>query len=271
MLPFHILHLGCLGWCSNAFMPERKHSQTLFRFPRCAKPLNIFHKAVVWGTVKASHYRPKGTKWQLALCYPSEKSDVKVNLWVTTGAGIEIGQRGLSVSVSASQILARHHLHCGSALTLWIFHDVHLTPCPERYFKVFCFPDRKPGVRECHRGVKSVCGPQAKDRIYDAALDDIKWIFSSVIEERLSCPLLKKHWASHSLLLLLERSVSVLLSIKTWFQYATGESCVLTKCDQFAASISVKPQWLSRGESGGLAVLNTAFSILHCPLALASP
>ncbi|TNN61937.1 CXXC-type zinc finger protein 4 [Liparis tanakae] len=30
-----------------------------------------------------------------------------------------------------------------------------------------------PGVRECHRGVKSACGPQAEDRIYDAPVDDI--------------------------------------------------------------------------------------------------
>lgn len=82
----------------------------------------------------------------------------------------EIGQRGLNLSDSASQILAcRHHLHCGSALRLWIFHGPHLTPCPERYFNFFPpSSDRNPGVRVCHGSVKSVCGLEAKDRIYDA-------------------------------------------------------------------------------------------------------
>lgn len=82
----------------------------------------------------------------------------------------EIGQRGLNLSDSASQILACcHHLHCGSALRLWIFHGQHLTPCPERYFSFFfSAPHRNPGVRVCHGSVKSVSGLEAKDRIYDA-------------------------------------------------------------------------------------------------------
>lgn len=85
----------------------------------------------------------------------------------------ETGQCGLSTSISASQILAGCHLvFCGSGLRLWIFHDEHLTPCPERY-SFFFFSLRCPEVQVCHRGVKSPCGPQAMDRIYNAT---IRWI-----------------------------------------------------------------------------------------------
>lgn len=118
----------------------------------------------------------------------------------------EIGQCGLSISVSASQIRACCHLlYCGSALRLWIFHAEHLTPCPERYFKFF-FPVRNPGVRECHRGVKSVSSPQAKDRIYDALADDIRWIFFFTAEP-LCPPWLINHWAVDGFVSLLKRSV----------------------------------------------------------------
>lgn len=176
-----------------------------------------------------------------------------------------IGQRGLSVSASASQILACcHHLYCGSALRLWIFHGKHLTPCPERYFKVF-FSDRNPGVRECHGGVKSVCGPQAKDRIYDAPVDDIRWIFSFLSGEPLCPPRLINHWAVLSLLSLLKRSVlsAAFCWVEKWFQSAQSASCVLTNCDRFSRLISVELEWLSKGRVGGSAwissVINAAF------------
>lgn len=161
----------------------------------------------------------------------------------------EIGQRVLSVSVSASQILACcHHLYCGSALRLWIFHGKHLTPCPERYFKVF-FSDRNPGVRECHRGVKSVCGPEAEDRIYDALVDDIRWIFSFLTWELLCPPRLINLWVVLTLLSHLKRSV---LSVafcwgEKWFQSTQSQSCVLTNCDRSLHLISVELGWLSRG------------------------
>lgn len=168
----------------------------------------------------------------------------------------EIGQRGLSVSVSASQILACcHHLYCGSALRLWIFHGKHLTPCPERYFKVF-FSDRNPGVRECHRGVKSVCGPEAKDRIYDAPVDDIRWIFSFLTGELLCPPRLINLWAALSLLSLLKRSVLsvAFCCVEKWFQSSHSAIYVLTNCDLFPRLISVELEWLSRGSLLGLAL-----------------
>lgn len=89
----------------------------------------------------------------------------------------ESGQCGLNTSISASQILAGcHPVFCGSGLRLWIFHDEHLTPCPGRYS--FFFSPRFPKDQVCHRGVKSLCGPEAQDRINTAT---IMWInyFSS--------------------------------------------------------------------------------------------
>lgn len=65
---------------------------------------------------------------------------------------------------------------------LWLCSQIMNISCrasdtvPRKIFQVF-FPVRNPGVRECHRGVKSVSSPQAKDRIYDALADDIRWIF----------------------------------------------------------------------------------------------
>lgn len=137
-----------------------------------------------------------------------------------------------------------------------------------RFFWGF-FSDRNPGVSECHRGVKSVCGPEAKYRIYDALVDDIRWIFSFLTGELLCPPWLINLWAVLSLLSLLKRSV---LSVafcwgEKWFQSTQSESCVLTNCDWFPHLISVELGWLSRGESAWISsVLNTAFSILHCPL-----
>lgn len=153
---------------------------------------------------------------------------------------------------SASQILACcHHLYCGYALRLWIFHGEHLTPCPERYFKVFFFSDRNPGVRECHRGVKSVCGPEAKDRIYDAVVDVIRWIFSFQTGELLCPPPLINLWAALGVLSLLKRSVLsvAFIWVEKWFQSTQRASCVLTNCDRFLCLISAEREWQS---SGGL-------------------
>lgn len=48
------------------------------------------------------------------------------------------GQRGfqhLRFCKSNPRVLHPPPLYCGSGLLLWIFHDEHLKPCPERYFK----------------------------------------------------------------------------------------------------------------------------------------
>lgn len=58
---------------------------------------------------------------------------------------------------------------------------------PRKIFQGF-FSDRNPGVRECHGGVKSLCGPEAEDGIYDAAVDVIRWIFSSSAGGAGFCP-----------------------------------------------------------------------------------
>lgn len=131
-----------------------------------------------------SHPWVKRLKWRTALFFHGQVTSKSICEWQLMG---EIGQRGLSVSASASQIPARRRLYCGFALAWWIFHGERLTPCPERYFKGF-FSDRNPGVRECHGGVKSVCGLEAEDRIYDAVVDVIRWIFSSSTGGACFCP-----------------------------------------------------------------------------------
>lgn len=60
---------------------------------------------------------------------------------------------------------------------------------PRKIFQgLFFFSDRNLGVRRCHEGVKSVCGPEAEDGIYDAAVDVIRWIFSSSTGGACFCP-----------------------------------------------------------------------------------
>lgn len=181
-----------------------------------------------------SHPRVKRLKWRTALFFRGQVTSESICGWQLMG---EIGQCGLSVADSASQILARHRLYCGYALAWWIFHGERLTPCPERYFKGF-FSDRNPGVRECHGGVKSVCGPEAEDGIYDAAVDVIRWIFSSSTGGACFCPSppLINLWAALS-------ATSPPSQIRFRlrgahlrsddFNLRQGASCVLTKCERF--------------------------------------
>lgn len=64
---------------------------------------------------------------------------------------------------------------------------------PRKTFQLFFPPpDRNPEVRVCHGSVKSVCGLEAKDRIYDARVDDIRWIFSFLTEALLPPPLINR-------------------------------------------------------------------------------
>lgn len=209
----------------------------------------------------------------MAVCHSSKKTDVKVNLWVTTGdrRNRSTWFKRLSFCKSNPHMLPPPLLWlCSQIMNIsWQASDT----MPRKIFQGFFFSDRNPGVRECHRGVKSVCGPQAKDRIYDAPVDDIRWIFSFLSGEPLCPPQLINHWAVHSLLSLLKRSVlSVAFCwVEKWFQSAQSASCVLTNCDRFLRLISVELEWLSRGESAWISsVLNAAFSILHCPLAFSS-
>lgn len=142
---------------------------------------------------------------------------------------------------------------------------------PRKFF--FFFPDRNPGVRECHRGVKLVCGPKANDGIYDAPVDDIRWIFSFLTRELLCPPWLINRWCVLSLLLAVKRSA---LSVEfCWveecFQSTQSLCCVLTNCDWFLCLISEDLKWLSRGESAWISfVLDIAISIFHCPLTFSS-
>lgn len=181
----------------------------------------------------------------------------------------EIGQRGLNLSDSASQILAcRHHLHCDSALRLWIFHGQHLTPCPERYFN--SPPLEETLGLECvtEAWSQSVASRQ-RIGFMMSGVDDIRWTFSFLTQELLPPPLIN-HWTVLSLLSLLKRSaLSVTFYwVEKWFQSTQGGSRVLTNCGHFPRLNSVALEWLSRGESVGIScILNTAFSIFHCPLA----
>lgn len=97
----------------------------------------------------------------------------------------EVGQRGLSVSVFL-QVKSSHV----ATFLLWLspyeYFMASIWHHAQKDISCFFFPDRNPGVRVCHRGVKSVCVPQAKDGIYDAPLDDIRWIFSFLSGEPLS-------------------------------------------------------------------------------------
>lgn len=212
----------------------------------------------------------------MAMRRSAEKTDVKVNLWVTTGDGRNRSTRFKRLSFCKSNLRMLPPpllLYCGSALRLWIFHGKHLTPCPERYFKVFFFSDRNPGVRECHRGVKSVCGPQAKDRIYDAPVDDIRWIFSFLSGEPPLSSATDKPLSCSQFVVTPQKICFVcgILLSREMISICSSASCVLTNCDRFPRLISVELEWLSRGESAWISsVLNAAFSILHCPLAFSS-
>lgn len=135
---------------------------------------------------------------------------------------------------------------------LWLCSQIMNISCrasdtvPRKIFQVF-FPVRNPGVRECHRGVKSVSSPQAKDRIYDALADDIRWIFFFTAEP-LCPPWLINHWAVDGFVSLLKRSVCGVVLREKWFQSAQSASCVLTNCDQLHRLISTELGWLSRWE-----------------------
>lgn len=204
----------------------------------------------------------------MALCHSSTKTNVKVNLWVTTdGRNRSTWFKRLSFCKSNPRMLPPPLLWlCSQIMNIsWRASDTK----PRKIFQGF-FSDRNPGVRECHRGVKSVCGPRAKDGIYDAPVDDIRWIFSFLSGEPLCPPPLINRRAALSLLSLLKRPVLSVAwrRVEKWFQSAQSASCVLTNCDRFPCLISVELEWLSRGESAWISsVLNAAFSILHCPLA----
>lgn len=136
-----------------------------------------------------------------------------MNLWVTTcdGRNRSMWFKHLSFCKSNPRMLPPP--------LLWLCSQIMNISCrasdtvPRKIFQVF-FPVRNPGVRECHRGVKSVSSPQAKDRIYDALADDIRWIFFFTAEP-LCPPWLINHWAVDGFVSLLKRSVcGVVLSRK---------------------------------------------------------
>lgn len=100
-------------------------------------------------------------------------------------------------------------------------------------------------------------------------VDDIRWTFSFVTQEPLPPPLINR-WTVLSLASRLKRSVlSVTFCwVEKWFQSTQSGSRVLTNGGQSPRLNSVALEWLSRGESAGISsVLNTAFSVLRCPLA----
>lgn len=165
----------------------------------------------------------------------------------------EIGQRTLSISVfcKSNPCMPPPPLLwlCSQIMNIsWRASDT----MPRKIFQgFFFFSDRNPGVRECHRGVKSVCGPEAKDRIYDAVVDVIRWIFSFQTGELLCPPPLINLWAALGVLSLLKRSVLsvAFIWVEKWFQSTQSASCVLTNCDRFLRLISAEREWQS---SGGL-------------------
>lgn len=202
--------------------------------------------AVQWMLWWVYFCRLKVSKWQMALCNSSKKTDAKVNLWVTTGDG-----RNRSTWYKRLSFCKSNPSHAATSSIVALLSDYeyfmasiwhHAQKDISRFFS-----NRNPGVRECHRGVKSVYGPQAKDRIYDALVDDIRWIFSFLSGEPVCPPQLINHWTVHSLSSLLERSVSAFCWVEEWFQSAQSTSCVLTNCDRFPHLISVELEWLSGG------------------------
>lgn len=118
----------------------------------------------------------------------------------------EIGQCGLSISVSASQIRACCHLlYCGSALRLWIFHAEHLTPCPERYFKFFSLSETL--------GLESVTEVWSQSLVPRQRIGFMMHLlmtsggFFFFTAEPLCPPWLINHWAVDGFVSLLKRSV----------------------------------------------------------------
>lgn len=149
----------------------------------------------------------------MGLCHSSNKTDVEVNLWVTTGDGIEIGQCGLCVSISASQIhTCCHLLYCGSALRLWIFHGKHLTPCPERYFRVVFFLIETLGLESVTEAWSQPVALRQRIGFMMRRLMTSGGIFSFQSGECLCPPRLINHWAVRRLLSVLERSICGILS-----------------------------------------------------------
>lgn len=150
----------------------------------------------------------------------------------------EIGQRGLNLSDSASQILAcRHHLHCGSALRLWIFHGPHLTPCPERYFNFFPPPRpiETPGLECVTEAWSQSVASRQRIGFMMRGVDDIRWTFSFLTQELLPPPPpLINHWAVLSLLSQLKRSVlfATFRWVEKWFKSTQNGIRVLTNCGQ---------------------------------------
>lgn len=197
----------------------------------------------------------------------SKKANVKVNLWVTTdGRNRSTWFKRLSFCKSNPCMLPPPLLWlCSQIMNIsWQASDT----MPRKIFQGF-FSDRNPGVRECHRGVKSVCGPEAKDRIYDAPVDDIRWIFSFLTGELLCPPRLINRWAALSLLSLLKKICFVCGILLSREMISISSQCNL--CFDKLRPVSPPDQrragMTKQGESNWVSsVLNTAFSILHCPL-----
>lgn len=161
----------------------------------------------------------------MAMRRSAEKTDVKVNLWVTTGDGRNRSTRFKRLSFCKSNLRMLPPpllLYCGSALRLWIFHGKHLTPCPERYFKVFFFLIETLGLESVTEAWSQSVAPRQRIGFMMRRLTTSGGYFHSWAESPLCPPRLINHWAVHSLLSLLKRSVlSVAFCwVEKWFQSA---------------------------------------------------
>lgn len=195
----------------------------------------------------------------------SQKTDVKVHLWVTTrdGKNRSTWFKRLSFCKSNPCMLPPPLLWlCSRIMNIsWQASNT----MPRKIFQGF-FLIETLGLESVTEAWSKSEAPRRRIGFMMHRLMTSGGYFLFLRGEPLCPPRLINHWAvcCH-----FSKDLSVAFCwVEKWFQSALSASCVLTNCDRFPHLISVELEWLSRGESAWISsVLNAAFSILHCPLA----
>lgn len=126
----------------------------------------------------------------------SSKANVKVNLWVTTdGRNRSVWFKRLRFCKSNPCMLPPPPLWLRSQIMniSWRASDT----VPRNIFQGCFFFSliETLGLESVTETWSQSVAPEAKDRIYDAPVDDIRWIFSFLTRELLCPPQLINHWA----------------------------------------------------------------------------
>lgn len=185
------------------------------------------------------------------VCHSSRKCDGKVNFERQWGRNRSSWSKPLSFLQVKSSCVATSWI--APLLSDYEYFMPLIWHRPQEDISRF-FPNRNPGVKECHAVTESVRGPRAVDGVSDALVDDIRWIFSLGSRRLLCLPWLMNRWAVGVSLLLLMFSCYTGTSV--------SDCCVLTNCDHFQ-SVS---EW---GSLPGLTAL-TELSLAYLPQLLFS-